>query len=33
MQVKGLNTATAGSVSYETINDNGGSDTFEANVN
>lgn len=33
MQVKGLNTAAAGSVSYETINDNGGSDTFEAKGN
>ncbi|MEG5548797.1 fimbrial chaperone [Enterobacter wuhouensis] len=33
MQVKGLNNTVAGSVSYETINDNGGSDTFEAKIN
>lgn len=33
MQVKGLSNHAAGSVVYETINDNGGSDSFEANVN
>lgn len=33
MQVKGLTTLAAGSVAYETINDNGGSDVFEAKVN
>jgi len=33
MQVKGLSNNSAGSVAYETINDNGGSDTFESKVN
>ncbi|WP_236328531.1 fimbrial chaperone [Enterobacter quasihormaechei] len=32
MQVKGLTNTVAGSVSYEAINDNGGSDTFDASI-
>ena len=33
MQVKGLGSTATGTVAYETINDNGGSDTFESKVN
>ncbi|MBF9847716.1 fimbrial chaperone [Enterobacter hormaechei] len=33
MQIKGLSNTTVGSVAYETINDNGGSDNFEAKLN
>jgi len=33
MLVKGLNNITAGTIAYDTINDNGGSDIFEAKVN
>ncbi|WP_165465125.1 fimbrial chaperone [Enterobacter cloacae] len=32
MQVKGLSNITMGTVIYDTINDNGGSDTFDAKV-